>query len=396
MYRSKPWLAFLAFVCALLLPSAAHAQFLGYVANQTVQASVFTNADCSVTLTSSPLQNIGQVGHALFYSVTSPGPNLIVAIQGSADGSTYFQISNNAPVQPGIIAAVGSYPFIRAEVTGGGAGCRITANYSGSSVATTINLTGSNAQFMYLFNPFINAAAGTTANSDNLSPPYGNSAGYFVFSYAGGAGPAGSTLALKAIDGPTGTTYTIATFNLATTAATAQIFPIPGYSANNLFVTYTAGGASANAFTLSYYYTYPGQGPVSPNQTPIPVVFSNADPCQNSSAAKSSAAISSDTTGTAQLIAGVGGKIIYPCAVSIVADLGTNSTLQIVAGTGASCTSPVNLTGNYKSFNTGTIQDLIQISGLTAWSVPTGDSICAVLAGGTQYALNGFITYVQQ
>jgi len=410
MYRSKARLAFLVFVCALFLPSAAHAQFVGYFANQTVDQNVWTGGDCSSTLTSPPLKNIGQVGHALSYVITSGGPNVQPSIQGSADGVTYFQISNNAPVQPGIIAATGSYPFIRAQVTGGGAGCLITANYYGSSVATTVNLTGANAQFMYLFNPFVNAAAGTTANSANLSPPYGNSAGYFVFSYLGGAGPSGSTLALKAIDGPTGTTNTIATFNLATTATTAQVFPIQGYSANTLFVTYTSGGTSSSSFTLSYYFTYPGQGPsaasaptnvniVSPNPLPVSFAVSGTDPCQSSGVAKISAPVNvADSAATTQVIAGVAMKQIFVCSASIAVALGTSDTVSFEYGTGSSCTSPTALTGVYETFNTLSIVPIIQVGGGSSlWTIPAGDSVCAVLAGGgAQWGVRGFFSYVQQ
>jgi hypothetical protein len=392
------------------VPSAAHAQFLGYVANQTVDQNVWTNADCSATLTSGSLQNIGQVGHALSYTITSGGPNVQPSIQGSADNVTYFQISNNAPVQPGIIAATGSYPFLRAAVTGGGAGCRITANYYGSSVATTVNLTGANAQFMYLFNPFVNAAAGVTDNSANLSPPYGNSAGYFVFSYLGGAGPAGSTLALKAIDGPTGTTNTIATFNLATTSTTAQVFPIQGYAGNTLFLTYTAGGASASTFTLSYYFTYPGQGPsaagapvnvnvVSPNPLPVSFAPSSTDPCQSSGVAKISAPVNvADAAATSQLIAGVAMKQIFMCSASISVALGTADTVLFEYGTGSSCTSPTSLTGVYETFNTMSIVPIIQVGGGSSlWTIPAGASVCAVLAGGgAQWGVRGFFSYVQQ
>ena len=404
------------FALLALAAVPARAQFLGYVANQGVSQQVFNNADCSTTLTSSYLQNIGQVGHALAYTITSGGLNVQPVIQGSADGTNFFQISNNAPAQPGIIVGVGSYSYLRVLVTGGGAGCRITANYVGSSVATTVNLTSANAQFMYQLTPLTNVPAGTSVNSANVTPPYGNAAGYLVLSYLGGAGPAGSSIAVKAIDGPTGTTNQVATFNLATTAATAQVFPITGYAASTLQLAYTAGGASASTLTVSYYFTYPGQGPASTaaqavtingqpiavtvSGQPIAVTFSSTvnDPCQSSGAAKLSAAVDlPDSSTTTQLIAGVVGKVIYPCAVSIVAAPSVNDTVQFEYGTGATCTSPTALTGVYETFNSVSMVPIIQVSGTTVWNIPSGASLCAVTAGGgAQYGVKGFIGYVQQ
>lgn len=397
------------------------AQFLGYVANQGTNQQVFNNADCSVTLTSPSLINLGQVGHALSYSITSGGLNVQPIIQGSADGVTYFQISNNAPSQPGIISGVGAYAFLRIQVTGGGVGCRITANYTGSTVATTVNLTGQNAQFMYQFTPLTGVPAGVSVNSSNITPPYGNAAGYVVVSYLGGAGPGGSTIAVKAIDGPTGTTNTVATFNLATTAATTQVFPVQGYSASTLFLAYTAGGANANTFTASYYFTYPGQGPsvassatnvnvvntpsvnatiVGPNPLPVSGTFtqSSTDPCQSSAVAKSSVGISVTTATTVQLVALSGGKVIYPCAVAVQQNSNTgNITYQFEYGTGASCgTGTTTLTGQMATDNNQI--STLAVGGLTLWSIPVSNALCIVTTGapGANAGAQGFLTYVQQ
>jgi hypothetical protein len=263
---------------------------------------------------------------------------------------------------------------------------------------------------MYLFNPFIGAAAGTTANSANLSPPYGNTAGYLVFSYLGGTGPAGSTIAIKAIDGPTGTTYTVATFNLATTAATAQVFPVQGYSSNTTFVAYTAGGASANTFTLSYYFTYPGQGPSAtgaptnvfitggiPNPLPVSFAASTADPCQNSNAAKSSAAINITTATTTAIVALSAGKTIYVCALSMQETSNTgNITYQWEYGTGAACSSPTALSGAYSTDNAQVASQ--SLGGSTLFGIPASNALCIVTTGapGTNAGFFGFVSYVQQ
>jgi len=408
----------LGFACAA---QPARAQFLGYVANQGVTQPVFSNADCSSTLTSVPLQNIGQVGHAVAYTITSGGVNVQPVIQGSANGTTYFQISNNAPSQPGIISGVGAYPFLRVQVTGGGAGCRITANYTGSTVATTINLTGSNAQFMYQFNPFTAAPAGTTANSANLTPPYGDASGYLVFSYVG-TGPTGSTIAVNSIDGPTNTTNTVATFNLATTAATAQVFPLPRYSTGTVFLTYTAGGASATTFTVSYYFTYPGQGPLATQPIsgavtiagqPISVTFpspqavtcsgctftpSSVDPCQSPSIAKSSAPINITTATTTQIVGLVSGKTIYPCAISVQENSNTgNITYQWEYGTGSACgTGTAALSGPFATDNSQIASQ--SLGGLTLMAIPVSNALCLVTTGtpGTNAGVFGFVSYVQQ
>jgi len=395
-----------AALLALAAVSPARAQFLGYIANQSTQQNVFSAASCSSTLNSALLSNIGQVGHAVYYSITSGGANVQVAIQASANNANWFQISNNAPTQPNIITGTGAYPYLRVQVTGGGAGCTITANYSGSSVATTVSLTGSNAQFMYLFTPFSGAAAGTTANSANISAPYGNAAGYLVVSYLGGAGPSGSTLAIEAIDGPTGTTNAVASYTLATASATAQVFPVPGYAGNTFYLAYTSGGTSTATFTVSYYFTYPGQGPanssspayvniVGPN--PLPVSFSSAvsDPCQSSGAAKLSAPISISTATTTQLVALSSGKVIFPCSIALEASAaGGTLTAQFEYGTSASCSSgAANLTG-VMTFNNQT-EPFEPAGGFTIWSIPASDALCVVTTG-TFTSLSGYLTYVQQ
>lgn len=377
-------------ILALALPAIARAQFLGYVGNQTVTQNVFTNASCSSTLTSSSLSNIGQVGHQVSYAAVSGGPNLQVQIQGSANGVNYFKISNDAPAQPGIIVGVGAYAFIRVQVLNGGAGCTITANYTGSSLATTVNVATSNAQFMYQNNVLVNLAANANQSTTNISPPFGNSAGFIVFSYLGAAGPSGSTITVSATDSLTGTTFPVATQTLITTVNTAQVITVPNISASNLTVSYTSGGSSTATFSADYYFTYPGQSPSISPPSAAP-----SDPCESPGTAKVSAPVSFTVAGTPiNLIQSVTGKTIYICGVSVSAVATAAGTYVFITGTNAGCTTGAATV--IPNLQVGTSPGSFSVPfGMTALSLPSGINFC-VNSSATGISIGGIVTYVQQ
>jgi hypothetical protein len=395
----------------------------------TVTEKVFTGSDCSSTLTSGSLQNIGQIGHAFSFTATNPGPNLQVAIRGSADGSTWYKISNDAQAQPGIIVGVGAYPFLDIQITDGGAGCTITGTYVGSTQATTVNVSTSNAQFMYQDNAFVSLPANADQSDTTITPPYGNANGFVVFSYLGAAGPAGSTLTVSATDSLSGLPITIATLSPVTTVSDAQVLDVPNLSASALTVTYTSGGSSAATIDVAYYFTYPGQGPsststptsvdvvapnplpvsgtftpsgtqnvdvVSPNPLPVSISGSQADPCAASGVAKLSAAINIATGGgTQQLVAPSAGKSVYVCsALMALNGEGQTITVTFEAGTGATCgTGTVNLSGPMTSNNTNTT---LAAAGPTILAAPSGDGVCVVVSGTYAASFGGSISYVQQ
>jgi hypothetical protein len=88
------------------------------------------------------------------------------------------------------------------------------------------------------------------------------------------------------------------------------------------------------------------------------------------------------TAGTVQSIVGVAGKAIYICGFSYEGLAG--GSIQLVYGTGASCTSPTNLTGVYTVAANGNVTDHIDY----AWNVSAfGQSLCAIVTGTNSVVL---------
>lgn len=82
------------------------------------------------------------------------------------------------------------------------------------------------------------------------------------------------------------------------------------------------------------------------------------------------------TVGTTQVIAGVSGQIINLCGY-VIEGLAAG-TIQFVFGTGATCTTPTNVTPNFTTTATTSIVDHVP----TAWiSSAPGQSLCAVVTG---------------
>jgi hypothetical protein len=132
----------------------------------------------------------------------------------------------------------------------------------------------------------------------------------------------------------------------------------------------------------------------------VSVVYSGtaagvADPCFSPNTTKSSAPFTITTATTTQLVAGVAGKSVYICGftVTMSATLVAN-TFQITAGTGATCTTPTNLSGNYNSgiLTTGATSISHQFP-LTPSAA--GQSVCAVTTVGTGPTIAGTVSYVQ-
>lgn len=94
--------------------------------------------------------------------------------------------------------------------------------------------------------------------------------------------------------------------------------------------------------------------------------------------------------GTTQLIAGVPGVVINLCGFKY--DLNANGTVQLVWGTGASCTSPTNITSNITTLTNDHIIHHLPYAYLS--SLP-GQSLCAVVTG-TGSVLNADIFYLQR
>ena len=127
-----------AFLFILLLscaPQRAAAQFVGYIAQQTVTRS-FAVAGAAVE-TIIPLQNIGQAGHSLqvTFGVAGVG-SCVVWLEGSQGGTIYLPIAAvpRMDILPRTTFANGYYTLMRIRVNpNGSAPCPadITGSYTG-------------------------------------------------------------------------------------------------------------------------------------------------------------------------------------------------------------------------------------------------------------------------
>lgn len=125
------------------------------------------------------------------------------------------------------------------------------------------------------------------------------------------------------------------------------------------------------------------------------------DPCQNTNAIKSSAAVNITTAATTQLVALSAGLQIYVCefTISISQVVTTPNTLKFVYGTGASCgTGQVVTSGLYGDGGVTAAQPIVIQSGggPTIFTVPAGNALCATTAIGATGSFQGIVTYVQQ
>ena len=136
-----------AVLLALLAPSAS-AQFVGYIAQQTVTRS-FAVAG-AVVETIIPLQNIGQAAHSLqvTFSVAAPG-SCLVWLEGSQGGVAYIPIAAVPQIdnQPRTVFANGYYTLMRIRVNpNGAAGCvaDVAGRYTGYQFPIPISFNVAN------------------------------------------------------------------------------------------------------------------------------------------------------------------------------------------------------------------------------------------------------------
>ena len=83
---------------------------------------------------------------------------------------------------------------------------------------------------------------------------------------------------------------------------------------------------------------------------------------------------------TTQLVAGVANQRIYVCGWHVTSILSTSSTFQLVYGTGASCTSPTNLTPTFNVTSTAPSAD--HQSYAIGPNSATGQSVCMITGTG--------------
>lgn len=246
--RLKQLLAATIFVLAL--PALSRAQFIGYTTPQSVQQTLANGASCTGAAQSFVIMNLGQTVHQIYVTPNAGVTSMIAVLQGI---DTIGQIANvsNWTLPAGLsgaqlLTATGYYPVLQLNVTCNTGGT-FKATYSGSSSYTPFG-NGAELATAYSKNIASQASAGSSLIA-SFTSPNGNMGGFLAFQFIGGAGPASSTLTVSCTQTAMNTASQV--FNLAT-PVTLQIFPVPNAPCPNITVQYTAGGASAVTYQLSY------------------------------------------------------------------------------------------------------------------------------------------------
>lgn len=367
----------LLILISLALP--ARAQFSGYSIPQTIANTPFSATSCTGAQQTALIANMGQTEH--FITVTTAGGvvGFRATVQGSHDSTTFNDISDVATTSGNTVEGQGYYPITRVSVTCAAAVGTFTVQYSGEATAPAPQFGGqASAQMDKTL--AVGAAANATFTSQTVRAPYGTSGGALYFLYSG-AGPAGSTLNVSCSTLGVATLSSIVSYPLPTTA-TVQLLAVPLLPCDFVTVTYTSGGASAQTFTLSYVFN--GQ------------TITGGDPCQGSTAAKSSVAINAAAT-TQLLVAAVTGHAVYACGFNFTLTSGAAAaTATIQSGTGATCAgSTVNQTGAMTGIPTSTVNVPSGGGGYQLFKGASGSGACLVVAGAGSSA-QGLFTFILQ
>lgn len=349
----------------------ARAQFIGYTSPQTTQQRVFNASSCNGDTTSSPVKNIGQTVHAITYTVSGSTTSVQVWLEGSNDGTNYFQISDSGltgygNTNPGILTGYGYFPEVRIHIANGAGACVATVYYSGSSVTEPNPNFGVVDSASYRKILFGGAAAGSNQSTVGFLPPYGSTAGQIVFSYQTSSGPSGSTLQVTCADSALPpNAYAAGTFTLTQTLG-PQIFDLPARGCSQISVAYGSGGTSTAQIFAIYVFAKPG---VSLNPT-----------CEQS--------IVINTATSAQIFAPPAAlpfTQMHICSIDVSS--GTAEAVQFTQGTGSVCgTGTANLTGAvHLAVNTPFVRTYPN-AGLIS---TVGDNVCITVSAQT----DGTITY---
>jgi hypothetical protein len=242
-----------------LAPRQVHAQFIGTVGLQTVTNQ--TTITCTGTQQTFNISNLGQTSHyATFANTGGTTPTFNnFNMAGSNDGSIFYNISNIATqTLSGSVQGSGYYAVVRLQISCT-SGAIYRLNYTGSNATAGAPVGANLATQLEQVISFGGSAGSTTTGI--FQTPFGSSSGGIFFSYQGGAGPANSTILVQCtfpsnVSANAGIQF--GPFTLQTTSNSAQYFPIPTGPCGNVFVTYTAGGASANTINLAYEFNPPG------------------------------------------------------------------------------------------------------------------------------------------
>lgn len=232
--------------------------------NQTVLNAV------SAPQASATIRQLGQSVHYLVYFTGGTVTSLSIQLEGSSDGVNWLRISETATntVSGGVYANI-YLPLIRANLTAlSGTNPTVTAFYSGTSVtagppAGIFNTSSLNAKFLAV------AAPANTTQTFTALPPSGNSAGTLLLSFS--APVSGATIAVLGGTDATHLATVLPATTLQNVAGGQQVFVGP-QPANILQITYTAPGATAATYDLTYQFGVTDAVSLRPRNTTVSLI----------------------------------------------------------------------------------------------------------------------------
>jgi hypothetical protein len=368
------------FALALLAATVCQAQFIGFVSQQSVTSTPFpAGTTCTAALAAGPVivPNIGQSAHFVTAFPSTSVISLIYTIQGSYDGTTFFDISDQGTGTLNTVALTGVngsgyYPAVAVRVSNCTPGtATLSVRYSGISM-TPGTPAGTNQQGQYVKNVAIQAPAGALFSSFVMRSPFGSSGGTLQFIYSAGTPPTGSSLSVGCGTDTANILQQFGPFPLQATA-TVQAVPIPAVACAWFVVIYNSGGASSVFFNLDYSFNS---------------VVAPADPCENYP--KVSAAVIAGAAATTQIpLAGTVVLASYVCGYQVSA--AAAATMQWQLGVGACGTGTISLSGPMSML----ASTPFSFSGPgTVMKVPVGDVLCLVTTG-VGGSVAGLLDYAQ-
>lgn len=390
------------------LSGALRAQFIGYTSLQTVQVRLL---NAVTTPTTANVPNLGQTVHSLTYSAVSC-TGLDIRLEGSNDGSTFFTISTDAndtgpnPIGGvtgvGGVTAVGYFPIVRVNLAAVfGAGCAVTAFYSGTSTIAPSPTQVYQQASGYRFPVTLNTVTSNPFTTIEIPTPFGNTQGS-VWVQCNAAGVAtnctsGGVLSVNASPADTGLgTIQILSHAIASTGPLLQRFDIPGYPSNRIFVSLTPTAASTNTWSIFYNFSGNPQPYPSLSLTNGSVLTSNASSPFGVLACESFTPV--NTTASVLLVTGSAGQFVYICSVNFVVSAADN--IAVVEGTGATCGGATagifggataatgwNLTATNAQVSFGSGLGMIGKTG------SAGNNVCLLVSAASQ--VSGGITFTK-
>ena len=397
-FRKRLRFASLGLLLFLGTPSAS-AQFLGYTSPQTTQETLFD--DVAVTGPSANVRNLGQSVHYLTYLASGTVTRLSIELQACSGpilttcapaGAGWIRISETATnAAQGAVFASGYFPLIRANITtldGGGA---VTAEYSGTSVATgppvgIFNTSGINNKIL------ANDLDADTTVSFDVELPSGGTGGILYFTFSA-AGYAGATIEVSAGPDLAHLSEALPSTSLAS-IDTTQAVRVTVNSANVSRVTYTTAGATAVTYDLSY--AFGGSQSAAVDVLSIAAGSNNIGNVNIESAGtneeffscNSQEIVNLSASGNTQIVALSAGDVIRVCHISFSMDAVADVTFR--EGTGTNCdTDDTAISGIYRDAN----WIALDFGADGALRGSSGQALCVNL--GTAVNAGGVITYAQ-